>query len=86
MRNVNNTLRKNRRILADLTPDGKSTLHKDKLLDLGFHFGYFTHTYTTRKGATYHFCYEFGYLSIGNDFLTIVHRKRAKTLEKEISR
>ncbi|MCX6312209.1 MAG: hypothetical protein NT084_11310 [Bacteroidetes bacterium] len=83
MRNVNNILRKNRRILADLTPDGKSTLHKEKISELGFHFGYFTHTYTTRKGTTYYFCYEYGYLPIGNDFLTIVQRKRAQSLERD---
>lgn len=83
MRNVNNILRKNRRILADLTPDGKITVHKDKIAEQGFHFGYYTHTYTTRKGAVYYFCYEYGYLLIGNDFLTIVHRKRTQTLERE---
>ena len=83
MRNVNNILRKNRRILADATPEGKSTMHREKIAELGFHFGYFTHTYTTRKGATYYFCYEYGYLPIGNDFLTIVHRKRTQTLEKD---
>lgn len=53
MRNVNNILRKNRRILGTLTPNGKSSIHKDKILDLGFNFSYFTHTYTTRKGAVY---------------------------------
>ncbi|MSP68992.1 MAG: DUF2116 family Zn-ribbon domain-containing protein [Bacteroidetes bacterium] len=78
MRNVNNILRKNRRILGTLTPNGKSSIHKDKILDLGFNFSYFTHTYTTRKGAVYFFCYEFGYLAIGNDFLSLVHRKKTE--------
>jgi hypothetical protein len=84
MRNVNNILRRNRRILADLTPatEGKATLPKDKVSELGFHFGYHTHTYITRKGATYFFCYEYGYLPHGNtDFVTIVHRKRTRSLE-----
>ena len=78
MRNVNNILRKNRRILGTLTPNGKSSIHKDKILYLGFNFSYFTHTYTTRKGAVYFFCYEFGYLAIGNDFLSLVHRKKTE--------
>jgi hypothetical protein len=83
VRNVNNILRKNRRLLADLTPDGKITLPKDKLAEKGFHFGYQTHNYTTRKGDTYHFCYEYGYLQIPNDYLIIVHRKRTNTLDRD---
>ncbi len=84
MRNVNNILRRNRRILADLTPatEGKATLPKDKVSELGFHFGYHTHMHITRKGTTYYFCYEYGYLPHNNsDFVTIVHRKRARSLE-----
>lgn len=86
MRNVNNILRKNRRILAELTPagQGKATLHKDKVVEQGFNFGFHTHTYVTRKGTTYYFCYEYGYLNHGNEFMTIVHRKRTETLEKEL--
>ena len=34
VRNVNNILRKNRRILTDLNPDGKVTLHKLKLIEI----------------------------------------------------
>jgi hypothetical protein len=83
MRNVNNILRRNRRILADLTPNGKATLHKDKVGELGFNFGYHTHTYVTRKGTVYYFCYEYGYLQHGSDFMTIVHRRRTETLERE---
>ena len=33
VRNINNILRKNRRILAELNPNGKSKTHKDKLLE-----------------------------------------------------
>ena len=40
MRNVNNILSKNRRILAELNPDGKKKTHKDKLLKKGFDFGF----------------------------------------------
>lgn len=85
MRNVNNILRRNRRILAELTPEGqgKATLHKDKVSEMGFNFGYHTHVYTTRKGTIYYFCYEYGYLPHNNDFMTIVHRKRTETLERE---
>jgi hypothetical protein len=76
MRNVNNALRKNRRILEDLIPDQKAVASKDKLLEKGFHFGYFTHIYTTKRGAEYRFCYEYGYLEIGNNLYALVHRHK----------
>lgn len=76
MRNVNNALRKNRRILEDLIPDQKAVTSKDKLLEMGFHFGYFTHIYTTKKGTEYRFCYEYGYLDIGNNLYALVHRHK----------
>lgn len=63
VRNVNNILRKNRRILVDLNKQsGKTIINKETLLSSGFNFTYFTHTYTTKKGDVYHFCYEQGYL------------------------
>ena len=75
IRNVNNILRKNRRILSELNPEEKSKAHKNKLLEKGFNFSYFTNTYTTKKGATYYFCYEQGYLPLENDFYFLVMRK-----------
>ena len=55
MRNVNNILRKNRRILENLIPEETAKATKSKLNALGFDFNYFTNTYTTKKGATYFF-------------------------------
>lgn len=74
MRRVNNTLKKNRRILAELNPHGTTKTHKDKLVVLGFDFKYFTNTYTTKKGQTYYFCYEYGYLPLDNNFFALVKR------------
>jgi hypothetical protein len=74
VRNVNNILRKNRRILASLTPKGTSKSPKTKLLEKGFDFNYFTNTYTTKAGAVYYFCYEFGYLELEGDFYALVKR------------
>lgn len=63
VRNVNNILRKNRRILAELNKQsGKTMVPKESMLINGFNFTYHTHTYTTKKGDVYHFCYEQGYL------------------------
>src|SRR4030067_415827 len=61
IRNVNNILRKNRRILVELNPNDKIKVHKDKLSEKGFNFNYYTNTYTTQKGTVYYFCYEHGY-------------------------
>ncbi|RMG77100.1 MAG: hypothetical protein D6714_20300, partial [Bacteroidetes bacterium] len=74
MRNINNILRKNRRILAGLNPEGKAKVHRDKLLDEGFKFSYFTHIYRTRKGKEYRFCYEQGYVEIENGYFLLVRR------------
>jgi len=63
VRNINNILRKNRRILNDLNKQsGKTIVNKETFLTSGFNLTYHTHTYTTKKGDVYHFCYEQGYL------------------------
>ena len=78
IRNINNALRKNRRILADLfPPDSQITkTSKEKLNELGFHFKYSTHTYTNKKGNTYFFCYDYGYLPLQHDWYLVVKRKK----------
>lgn len=76
VRNINNSLRKNRRILEDLlSKDEMTKTTKDKLLMHGFQLKYFTHIYTNKKGNTYFFCYEYGYLPLENDWYLIVKRK-----------
>ncbi len=76
VRNINSMLRKNRKVLEALTPDteGKVRTTKRKLQDKGFFFGYHTHTYTTRNGNTYYFCYEYGFLPIDNDHVVLIKR------------
>ena len=75
IRNVNNILRKNRRLLEQLNPSGKTKLHRDKLSEKGFDFKYHTSTYTTKAGATYKFCYEQGYLELDNNWSMLVKRQ-----------
>lgn len=79
MRNVNNILRKNRRILQELIPpeERMAKFPKSKALHMGFNFQYFTDTYTTKKAITYHFCYEFGYLLLEGEWMLIVKKKEA---------
>jgi predicted nucleic acid-binding Zn ribbon protein len=75
VRNVNNILRKNRRILMELNTTGKSQVGRNKLNDKGFDFGYYTNTYTTKEGAQYKYCYEQGYLEVDKDRFLLVVKK-----------
>jgi len=77
VRNINNALGKNRRILESLFTDGEgmAKTNKNKLLQKGFQFKYSTHTYTNKKGDTYFFCYDIGYLPLESDWYLLVNRK-----------
>jgi predicted nucleic acid-binding Zn ribbon protein len=77
VRNINNALGKNRRILECILGNGAemTKITKEKLLQKGFQFKYVTHTYTNKKGDVYFFCYDFGYLPTGNDWYLLVKRK-----------
>lgn len=74
VRNVNNCLRKNYRILLDLNPTDKTKTSKSKLLAKGFNFEYFTNIYTTKTGTVYYFVYDQGYLPLEGDFYALVKR------------
>lgn len=76
VRNINNQLRKNRRILEELCPDDKSKTTKTILLTKGFDFNHITHVRPTLKGSIYHFVYDYGYLELDHDFYLIVRDKR----------
>ncbi len=71
VRNVHGLLRKNRRILADLYNDGKKKVHKDALFALGYNFSFFTQIIETSDGRKYHYCFEYGYIETGNDFIEL---------------
>ncbi|MES2800834.1 MAG: hypothetical protein V4638_12510 [Bacteroidota bacterium] len=75
VRRINNILRKNRRILETLNPDGKITVDAIRLAEEGFNFHYFTNTYRTQKGAKYIFCYEQGYLKLENNQYMLVKKQ-----------
>ncbi len=75
VRTINNSLRKNRRILEDNLQGEKTTISKQKLIDKGFSFKYFTNTHLTKNNHTYYFCYEYGYLPLDNEAVLIVKRK-----------
>ncbi|MBE7639427.1 MULTISPECIES: hypothetical protein [Salegentibacter] len=74
VRNVNNQLRKNYRILEEFNPNEKTTIRKNKLLSRGFSFEYITSIYTTKTGKVYYFVYNQGYLPLENDVYALVKR------------
>jgi hypothetical protein len=61
---INRILRRNRKILKQFNPEGKTTVRKEYLQKLDFNFDFHTHTFTTTNNNTYKFCYEYGYLEI----------------------
>ena len=74
IRNTNNKLRKNWRILEELNPNKKGTVPKNKLDTKGFDFGLFTSIYTTKTGDVYYFCYNQGYRILDNDMYMLVKK------------
>lgn len=75
IRNINNRLRKNWRILEELNPNQKSKTTRNKLIQLGFDFNFFTSTYTTKAGTIYYFVYDQGYLPLEDDYYALVKRE-----------
>jgi hypothetical protein len=75
MRNVNNKLRKNYRILSELNTEGKSKATRDKMINKGFDFDFFTNILQTKTGNTYYFLYDQGYRSLENDYFMLVKKE-----------
>jgi len=74
IRNTNNRLRKNWRILEELNPNKKCKISKQRLDSKGFDFNFFTSIYTTKTGNVYYFCYDQGYLILEDDYCALVKR------------
>lgn len=81
MRNINNILRKNRRIIEELLAHlDKKTLVIDrkKLVEKGFRFDY-----CTEHTESYSYCYEYGYRALDNEKVLAVKDTRKKALAWE---
>lgn len=76
IRNVNNALGKNRRILEALLPQGQTTVNvtRDKMIEKGFQFKYHTEQLITKNGTSYFYCYEYGYKPLENNWYLIVRK------------
>ena len=75
MRNINNKLRKNYRILTELNPAEKTKTTKNKLISKGFDFDLITSVYTTKTGNTYYFVYDQGYMAVENEGYVLVKKE-----------
>lgn len=74
IRNVNNHLRKNYKILLELNPGGKTKVKRRTLLQKNFDFDLFTSIYVTRTGSQYFYVYDQGYLELENDLILLIKR------------
>lgn len=75
VRNINNILRRNRRILQDLNVKDKTPVKRKKMADKGFDWRYVTEQFSTKSGRTYSFCYDMGYVPLDDDTVLIVVRE-----------
>lgn len=75
MRNINNKLRKNYRILMELNTEGKTKTTQTKLVNKGFDFEFFTSILNTKNGNVYYFLYDQGYMALENDYYILVKKE-----------
>ena len=72
VRNTNNALKKNYKILCELNTSGKTKLPKEQLLKKGFNFSLITSIYKTKTGNQYFYCYDQGYLLLDNNYVLLI--------------
>jgi len=72
MRNVNNLLRRNYRILNELNANGETTASRVELVSKGFDFKLCTGTRKTKKGKILYYLYDYAYQTQPGDDLTLV--------------
>jgi len=74
IRNTNNRLRKNYKVLTELNKQGKTKITRLRLYDRNFDFNFFTSTYTTKVGKIYYYVYDQGYLELENDYFLLIKK------------
>ena len=76
VRNTNNALRKNRRILESFWIDGNdyTTVTLAQLSKEAFDFNYCTQVHTTKTGNVYYYMYDYGYRKLEDDKYLIVQK------------
>lgn len=74
IRNTNNRLRKNYKVLAELNRTGKTKVTRSKLIGYNFDFNFFTSIYTTKTNNVYFYIYDQGYLELDNEIYLLIKR------------
>jgi hypothetical protein len=74
IRNTNNRLSKNRRILECIIENENQfiKIKNEKLLQMGFCFDYTTQIHKNKQGKNYYFCYDYGYFPINKEWCIII--------------
>jgi len=75
IRNINNRLRRNYRVLTDLNSSGKTKVIRNTLINHNFDFSLFTSIYTTKTGNVYYYIYDQGYLELDNDYFLLIKKE-----------
>jgi predicted nucleic acid-binding Zn ribbon protein len=74
IRNTNNRLRKNYKVLTELNKSGKTKVSRSKLIGYNFDFNFFTQIYVTKTKNTYYYVYDQGYLELDNEIYLLIKR------------
>jgi hypothetical protein len=86
IRNINNILRKNRRIMEELLSHLEKkvlVVDRQKLVEKGYQFEYFTEHFTNKENEQYYYCYDYGYRAIDSEKVLAVKDTRKKHFPKE---
>ena len=75
IRNTNNQLRRNYKILSELNTKGKTKVVRNTLTKHNFDFNLFTSIYKTKTGNVYYYLYDQGYLELDNDYYLLIKRE-----------
>lgn len=86
IRTINNILRRNRRILFDILGGSEKPVlvEKERLIEKGFHFEFFTEQFTNDKEEVYYYCYDYGYRVLeAEKYMAVKNKKREYTGRKK---
>jgi len=75
VRNINNRLRKNYRILQELNPDKETRVERKVLKKKGFNFEFFTSIFQVKTGKDYFFVYDQGFLQLDDDVILLLKKE-----------
>lgn len=75
VRNINNRLRKNHRILSELNVGENTKVERKVLKKKGFDFEFFTGFLDAKSGNKYFFVYDQGYCEITDNVFLLVSNK-----------